>query len=210
MTSFRCVAAVLMMVVCATASGQQRNINFDLLQAARSGSVGAVRTLLDEGANPNSRNRLGDTPLNTAARNGQIELVQLLIARGADVNLANLARVTPLMSAAYGGHAEIERVLIEHPAVAEAAAVAVRSEIAGGEDEVKACVVLTPGHALSPAALLDFCQTRMPHFAVPRYVEFLAALPKTPTAKVQKVTLRQSGITAATWDREAAGYRLRR
>src|SRR5216684_3633003 len=60
---------------------------------------------------------------------------------------------------------EIERVLIEHPAVAEAAAVAVRSEIAGGEDEVKACVVLTPGHALSPEALLDFCQTRMPHFA---------------------------------------------
>jgi crotonobetaine/carnitine-CoA ligase len=105
---------------------------------------------------------------------------------------------------------EIERVLIEHPAVAEAAVVAVRSEIAGGEDEVKACVVLTLGQALSPEALLDFCQTRMPHFAVPRYVEFLAALPKTPTAKVQKVTLRQSGITAATWDREAAGYRLRR
>jgi crotonobetaine/carnitine-CoA ligase len=101
-------------------------------------------------------------------------------------------------------------VLIEHPAVAEAAAVAVRSEIAGGEDEVKACVVLTPGHPLSPEALLDFCQTRMPHFAVPRYVEFLAVLPKTPTAKVQKVTLRQSGITTATWDREAAGYRLRR
>jgi crotonobetaine/carnitine-CoA ligase len=104
---------------------------------------------------------------------------------------------------------EIERVLSEHPAVAEAAAVAVRSEIAGGEDEVKACVVLTAGQALSPEALLDFCQTRMPHFAVPRYVEFLAALPKTPTAKVQKVALRQSGV-AGVWDREAAGYRLRR
>jgi crotonobetaine/carnitine-CoA ligase len=105
---------------------------------------------------------------------------------------------------------EIERVLIEHPAVAEAAAVAVRSEIAGGEDEVKACVVLAPGQALSPEALLDFCQTRMPHFAVPRYVEFLGALPKTPTAKVQKAILRQSGISGATWDREAAGYRVRR
>ncbi|GEM_PF-3916727 len=45
---------------------------------------------------------------------------------------------------------------------------------------------------------------------LPRYVEFFAALPKTPTAKVQKVALRRSGITAATWDREAAGYRLRR
>jgi crotonobetaine/carnitine-CoA ligase len=105
---------------------------------------------------------------------------------------------------------EIERVLIEHPAIAEAAAVAVRSEIAGGEDEVKVCVVLASGHALSPEMLLDFCQARMPHFAVPRYVEFLGALPKTPTAKVQKAVLRQSGITPATWDREAAGYRVRR
>jgi hypothetical protein len=52
--------------------------------------------------------------------------------------------------------------------------------------EVKACVVLAPGQALSPEALLGFCQTRMPHFAVPRYVEFLDTLPKTPTAKVQK------------------------
>ncbi len=50
----------------------------------------------------------------------------------------------------------------------------------------------------------------MPHFAVPRYVEFLGTLPKTPTAKVQKAILRQSGISGATWDREAAGYRVRR
>ncbi|HEX7928584.1 MAG TPA: AMP-binding protein [bacterium] len=105
---------------------------------------------------------------------------------------------------------EIEVVLNEHPAVAEAAAIAVKSDIQGGEDEVKACLVLKPGQAVTPEALLDFCQTRMPYFAVPRYVEVLPELPKTPTSKVQKAKLRQSGLTAATWDREAHGYKVRR
>jgi crotonobetaine/carnitine-CoA ligase len=105
---------------------------------------------------------------------------------------------------------EIEVVLGEHPAVAEAAAIAVKSDIQGGEDEVKACLVLKPGQSITPEALLDFCQTRMPYFAVPRYVEVLPELPKTPTAKVQKAKLRQSGLTPATWDREAAGYKVRR
>jgi len=38
----------------------------------------------------------------------------------------------------------------------------------------------------------------------------LAALPKTPTQKVQKARLREAALTPGTWDREAAGYRLRR
>jgi crotonobetaine/carnitine-CoA ligase len=105
---------------------------------------------------------------------------------------------------------EIEKVLSEHPAVAEAAAVAVKSELVGGEDEVKACVVLKSGQRLTPQEVLDFCQPRMPYFAVPRYVEFVEALPKTPTEKVRKTALREAGITVATWDREAAGYRVRR
>jgi crotonobetaine/carnitine-CoA ligase len=105
---------------------------------------------------------------------------------------------------------EIEKVLTEHPAVAEAAAVAVKSDVAGGEDEVKACIVLKPGQALAPQELLEHCVPRMPYFAVPRYVEFVPALPKTPTEKVRKTELRATGITPATWDREAAGYRVRR
>ena len=72
--------------------------------------------LLDQGASPNARNRLGDTPLNTAARNGNLELVRLLLERGADVDQPNLARVTPLMSAAYGGHEAIVRELLAHKA----------------------------------------------------------------------------------------------
>jgi crotonobetaine/carnitine-CoA ligase len=51
---------------------------------------------------------------------------------------------------------------------------------------------------------------RMPYFMVPRYIRFVDALPKTPTERVQKVKLRDEGITADTWDREAAGVKVKR
>ena len=105
---------------------------------------------------------------------------------------------------------EIEQVLNDHPAIAESAAVAVKSTIAGGEDEVKACVLLHPGRQLQPEKLLDYCQERMPYFAVPRYVEFVSDMPKTPTEKLRKHVLREAGVTEETWDREAAGYVVRR
>jgi crotonobetaine/carnitine-CoA ligase len=45
---------------------------------------------------------------------------------------------------------------------------------------------------------------------VPRYVEVRADLPRTPTQKVIKHVLRQSGVGAGVWDREAAGIAVRR
>jgi hypothetical protein len=48
----------------------------------------------------------------------------------------------------------------------------------------------------------------MPYFAVPRYLEVLPELPRTPTNKIQKHMLRSSGVTAATWDRQAVGFQL--
>jgi crotonobetaine/carnitine-CoA ligase len=98
---------------------------------------------------------------------------------------------------------EIEELISQHKAIAEVAAVAVESPIFGGEDEVKVVVVLRPGQRLSHEALVSYCEQRMPRFAVPRYIEFVESLPKTPTRKVQKNLLRQDGVTSATWDREA-------
>ncbi len=100
---------------------------------------------------------------------------------------------------------EIESVIAAHPAVADVAAVAVPSEIRGGEDEVKVVVVLKPDHTLDPGALIAYCEPRMPRFAVPRFVEFADTLPKTPTNKVQKHRLRSAGVGAATWDRAKSG-----
>ena len=52
-------------------------------------------------------------------------------------------------------------------------------------------------------------RARMAHFMVPRYVRIVDALPKTPTAKVQKNLLREQGLTVDTWDRERAGLQVR-
>ena len=73
-----------------------------------------------------------------------------------------------------------------------------------------ATVVLRPGEKLAYEALLDYCQPRMPYFAVPRYLEYVDALPVTENGKVTKYKLRERGISAATWDREKAGYKVAR
>lgn len=49
----------------------------------------------------------------------------------------------------------------------------------------------------------------MAYFMVPRYVDMVTELPKTPTGKIQKFPLRERGLTETTWDRVAAGVRLR-
>jgi crotonobetaine/carnitine-CoA ligase len=105
---------------------------------------------------------------------------------------------------------EVEAVLLEHEAIAEVAAVAVKAG-EGGEDEVLVCIVLADGaEQPQPEALLDFCVPRMPYFAVPRYIEYVEEIPTTPTAKIQKNKLRERGLSADAWDREAAGYVVRR
>ena len=71
---------------------------------------------------------------------------------------------------------------MEHPAVLEVAVVGVPS--AATEDDILACVVLKEGAALAAEELLHFLDGRLPYFMVPRYVEFMAELPKTPTAKI--------------------------
>jgi carnitine-CoA ligase len=103
---------------------------------------------------------------------------------------------------------EVEQTLLRHPFVAEAAAVAVPSEL--GEDDVKVVISLKPGLTLEIPELMDYCVAHLPYFAVPRYVEVMENLPMNPTGKVLKTDLRESGVTSSTWDREHAGYIVRR
>jgi crotonobetaine/carnitine-CoA ligase len=102
---------------------------------------------------------------------------------------------------------EIESVLNTHPAVLDSAAHPVPSDL--GEDEIKAVVVPRPGASVTPAELHAFCQERMARYAVPRYVEFLDALPKTATERNQYAALRARGLTDATWDAHAGEGRSR-
>ena len=97
---------------------------------------------------------------------------------------------------------EVETGINEHPAVLESAVIAIPS--ADTEDEIKACVVLRPGQQLDAPALQAFLDQRLPYFMVPRYIEFMDQLPKTPTEKIQKQRLRERGLTPSTWDGGAA------
>jgi crotonobetaine/carnitine-CoA ligase len=103
---------------------------------------------------------------------------------------------------------EVESEVLAFPAIKEAAAIAVKSEIA--EDEVCAVVAIRDGETFDPAALIEFLRPRMAHFMVPRYVRVVEALPRTPTSKIEKVKLRAEGLTTDTWDREAAGIVVKR
>jgi crotonobetaine/carnitine-CoA ligase len=105
---------------------------------------------------------------------------------------------------------EVESVIRGHAAIAECAVVGVKADERGGEDEVKACVILAEGHAsLDYADLIAWCDERMPAHMVPRYVEIFDKLPQTPSEKIKKKELREMGVTAATWDRAREGVQIR-
>jgi crotonobetaine/carnitine-CoA ligase len=103
---------------------------------------------------------------------------------------------------------EIEIEVAAYPGVREVAAYGV--DLPGGEQEVMVCIAPQPGVQVDPRALIEFLVPRMAHFMVPRYVRVEPSLPKTPTNKIQKVELRKEGVTPQTWDREAAGIRVKR
>jgi len=103
---------------------------------------------------------------------------------------------------------EVENALRMHPAVEDVAAHAVLSELS--EDELKITVKLREGQHLSEEALFRWSADQLPYFAVPRYVEFRADLPRNPVGRVLKYQLRDEGVTATTWDQEKAGVQIRK
>lgn len=103
---------------------------------------------------------------------------------------------------------EVETEVMAHPDVQEAAAIGVPSP--HGEDDVMVVLAPVAGRLIDEAALIEFLTARLPYFMVPRYLRVMDELPKTPTAKVQKVGLRADGITKDTWDREDKNITIRR
>jgi crotonobetaine/carnitine-CoA ligase len=100
----------------------------------------------------------------------------------------------------------IEKTVLDHEAVLECAVFGVPSELS--EEDVKVVAVLRQGVELDPQELIDWCATKMAGFMVPRYVEFLPALPVTETGRVHKFKLRAEGAGSA-WDRERDGDQAR-
>jgi crotonobetaine/carnitine-CoA ligase len=103
---------------------------------------------------------------------------------------------------------ELEQAILRHPKVAEVAVHAVPS--AATEDDIKACIVLTPEAETTAEELFAHFEKELPYFAVPRYVELLPALPKNAIGRVLKHELRSAGLTPATRDLEALGLTVAR
>ena len=103
----------------------------------------------------------------------------------------------------------VERVINQHEKVLESAAYAV--QIAGVvEDEVMVSVVLKPGESMKHEELLDYCQGKMAYFMVPRFIDFIDALPKSEVHRTLKQVLKDKGVTETTYDREKTGYEVKK
>ena len=96
---------------------------------------------------------------------------------------------------------ELEAAIDRHPSVLESAVHGVASEL--GEDDIKACIVAKS--AIDPAELFDFFKATLPYFAIPRYVEFIDALPRNGVGRVMKHKLREVGNSSDTIDFESIG-----
>ena len=79
---------------------------------------------------------------------------------------------------------DVEAVLFEHPAVADAAVVAVPHDVLG--EDVGAAVVLRAGSDVEPSELTEFCAERLADYKVPRSVWFVDELPRNAMGKVLK------------------------
>lgn len=89
--------------------------------------------------------------------------------------------------------AEVEAVLITHPSVGDVGVIGVPDPEWG--ESVKAVVELQPGYEASPALaeeLTGWARERLAHFKCPRTVDFVAELPRTPSGKLSKRTLRET------------------
>ncbi|WP_024951884.1 MULTISPECIES: AMP-binding protein [Cobetia] len=85
---------------------------------------------------------------------------------------------------------EIEDFLYTHPAVSDVQVIGVPDERYG--EEVMAWVKLKDGEQLDAEGLKAFCQGRIAHFKVPRYIKFVDEFPMTVTGKIQKFKMRET------------------
>jgi acyl-CoA ligase (AMP-forming) (exosortase A-associated) len=88
---------------------------------------------------------------------------------------------------------EPEEILFQSGKVREAAVIGIPDEVLG--QSIKAFVVPADGQSPTVEELLEFCATRMPSYMVPKAIEIVATLPKTPSGKVDYPALRrQQGL----------------
>jgi long-chain acyl-CoA synthetase len=88
---------------------------------------------------------------------------------------------------------DVDEVLFGHPKILEACAIGVPDSYSG--ELVKAYVVLKPEQSASEQEIIDYCKERMTNYKVPKYVEFVDELPKSPIGKFLRKELRLAHLT---------------
>ena len=83
---------------------------------------------------------------------------------------------------------EVESTLLGHPAVLECAVVG--QPDGSGLVKPRAIVVLKDGQSVTAEELIAYCREKMADYKRPRWIEFVAELPKTATGKIQRFKLR--------------------
>jgi crotonobetaine/carnitine-CoA ligase len=97
---------------------------------------------------------------------------------------------------------EVEEGVLLHPDIVECAAVGVPSDLS--EEDVKVFVVLRPGSRLSAPEIYQHCKETLARFQLPRYIEIVDSLPKTPTGKLEKYRLKELPRSESEWDSDTA------
>jgi ankyrin repeat protein len=189
-----CVLCGLMWLPSIAFGAQAPNEKADALsEAARKGDAAAVKKLLDEGVDINTKFRYNRTALSFAADRGHVEVVKLLLDRGADVNVKDtFYSATPLtwaVNPAMGRtpqHAEVVRLLLQHGAQGKEDAL--RAAAARGEADTTKVILGLGG--LAPAALSDALEaaTKGKHADVVALLEQAGAKPR-PEVKLDPAQL---------------------
>jgi fatty-acyl-CoA synthase len=87
---------------------------------------------------------------------------------------------------------EVEEFLYGHPDIADVQVIGVPDERFG--EELMAWVIPRAGASLDADAVRAFCEGRIAHYKIPRYVKTVDAFPMTVTGKVQKFKMREQAI----------------
>ncbi|MFT6123398.1 MAG: acyl-coenzyme A synthetase/AMP-(fatty) acid ligase [Oleiphilaceae bacterium] len=98
---------------------------------------------------------------------------------------------------------EVEQVLSVHPKIKQAAAVAVPDDYRG--EEVKVYLLLREGEvkeSIPPHLVIEHCRTKLAEFKIPRFIEYVAELPYTPSEKVakHKLVAGKEDLRIGSWD----------